>query len=136
MRTYPLKSLACDTIGFTYDGTTADWGIEGYYSNILNGVDGRQYGYYTDNADVEQSTIAAKDGDNVVSTIDVNVQQIIRDALQQYENEMADNDQKNNGAKNVGVVVMDPNTGEVLGMDSDRWYDLNNPRDLTPFYTK
>jgi len=136
VRTYPLKSLACDTIGFTYDGTTADWGIEGYYSNILNGVDGRQYGYYTDNADVEQSTIAAKDGDNVVSTIDVNVQQIIRDALQQYENEMADNDQKNNGAKNVGVVVMDPNTGEVLGMDSDRWYDLNNPRDLTPFYTK
>ncbi len=136
VRTYPLNSLACDTIGFTYDGTTADWGIEGYYSDILNGVDGRQYGYYTDNADVEQSTIAAKDGDNVVSTIDVNVQQIIRDALEEYENEQADNDEKNNGAKNVGVVVMDPNTGEVLGLDSDKWYDLNNPRDLTPFYSE
>ncbi|MGN8737341.1 peptidoglycan D,D-transpeptidase FtsI family protein [Bilifractor sp. HCP3S3_D3] len=136
VRTYPLNSLACDTIGFTYDGTTADWGIEGYYSDILNGVDGRQYGYYTDNADVEQSTIAAKDGDNVVSTIDVNVQQIIRDALEAYENEQADNEEKNNGAKNVGVVVMDPNTGEVLGLDSDKWYDLNNPRDLTPFYSE
>lgn len=136
VRTYPLNSLACDTIGFTYDGTTADWGIEGYYSDILNGVDGRQYGYYTDNADVEQSTIAAKDGDNVVSTIDVNVQQIIRDALEEYENEQADNDEKNNGAKNVGVVVMDPNTGEVLGLDSDKWYDLNNPRDLSPFYSE
>ena len=136
VRTYPLNSLACDTIGFTYDGTTADWGIEGYYSDILNGVDGRQYGYYTDNADVEQSTIAAKDGDNVVSTIDVNVQQIIRDALEEYENEQADNEEKNNGAKNVGVVVMDPNTGEVLGLDSDKWYDLNNPRDLTPFYSE
>jgi stage V sporulation protein D (sporulation-specific penicillin-binding protein) len=135
VRTYPLNSLACDTIGFTYDGTTADWGIEGYYSDILNGVDGRQYGYYTDNADVEQSTIAAKDGDNVVSTIDVNIQQIIRDALQQFENELADNEEKNNGANNIGVVVMDPNTGEVLGMDSDKWYDLNNPRDLTPFYS-
>ena len=136
VRTYPLNSLACDTIGFTYDGTTADWGIEGYYSDILNGVDGRQYGYYTDNADVEQSTIAAKDGDNVVSTIDVNVQQIIRDALEAYENEQADNEEKNNGAENVGVVVMDPNTGEVLGLDSDKWYDLNNPRDLTPFYSE
>ena len=39
VRTYPLKSLACDTIGFTYDGTTADWGIEGYYSDLLNGTD-------------------------------------------------------------------------------------------------
>ena len=136
VRKYPLNSLACDTIGFTYDGTTADWGIEGYYSDILNGVDGRQYGYYTDNADVEQSTIAAKDGDNVVSTIDVNVQQIIRDALEAYENEQADNEEKNNGAENVGVVVMDPNTGEVLGLDSDKWYDLNNPRDLTPFYSE
>jgi len=136
VREYPLDSLACDTIGFTYDGTTADWGIEGYYSDILNGTDGRRYGYYTDDADVQQTTIAAKDGYNVVSTIDVNVQQIIRNALEQFENELADNDNKNNGAQNIGVVVMNPNNGEVLGMDSDKWYDLNNPRDLTPFYSQ
>lgn len=35
-RTYPLNSLACDLIGFTYSGDMADWGIEGYYSSILN----------------------------------------------------------------------------------------------------
>ena len=28
-RTYPLNSLACDLIGFTYSGDTADWGIKG-----------------------------------------------------------------------------------------------------------
>ena len=38
-RVYPMGSQACDLIGFTYDGTTADWGIEGYYSSLLNGVD-------------------------------------------------------------------------------------------------
>ena len=54
-RTYPLNSLACDLIGFTYSGDTADWGIEGYYSSILNGVNGppvrllqRRCGYGTD----------------------------------------------------------------------------------------
>ena len=35
LRTYPLNSLACDVIGFTYSGDTADWGIEGYYSDTL-----------------------------------------------------------------------------------------------------
>lgn len=136
VREYPLDSLACDTIGFTYDGTTADWGIEGYYSDILNGTDGREYGYFDDSgSDVEQTIIPAEDGYNVVSTIDVNVQQIIRNALENFEEEMATDDNKTNGAENIGVIVMDPNSGEILGMDSDRWYDLNNPRDLTQFYT-
>lgn len=134
VRTYPLNSLACDTIGFTYDGTTADWGIEGYYNDILNGTDGREYGYFDSSSDVEQTIIDAQDGKNVVSTIDVNVQQIIRNALENFEKEMATDDNKTNGALNIGVVAMDPNTGEILGMDSDRWYDLNNPRDLTQFY--
>ena len=44
LRVYPMNSLACDLIGFTYSGNVADWGIEGYYSSVLNGVTGRQYG--------------------------------------------------------------------------------------------
>jgi stage V sporulation protein D (sporulation-specific penicillin-binding protein) len=132
-RTYPMGSAACDTIGFTYDGTTADWGIEGYYNEILNGTNGRQYGYLNEDSDAEQTIVAATDGNSVVSTIDINVQQIIRNALQNYEDEMADNKGGNNGAKGVGVVVMNPDNGEVIGIDSDRWYDLNNPRDLRPF---
>ncbi len=136
VRTYPLDSLASDVIGFTYDGTTADWGIEGYYSDILNGTNGRQYGYFNTDADVEQTIIPAVAGKNIVSTIDSNIQQIIRNALENYEEEMADDEGKTNGAENIGVIVMDPNTGEILGMDSDRWYDLNNPRDLTTFYTE
>lgn len=136
VRKYPLDSQACDLIGFTYDGTTADWGIEGYYSDILNGTNGRQYGYYDTNADVEQTIIQAQAGHNVVSTIDSNVQQIIRNSLEIYETEMAKDKNKTNGADHVGVIVMNPKNGEILGMDSDRWYDLNNPRDLSDFYTE
>ena len=51
LRVYPLNSLACDLIGFTYSDNSADWGIEGYYSDILNGTNGRQYGYFTSDAD-------------------------------------------------------------------------------------
>lgn len=135
-RVYPLNSLACDLIGFTYSDNEADWGIEGYYSSVLNGTDGRQFGYLNSDADVEQTIIPAQDGNNVVSTIDVNIQQIIRDALETFEAEMAGGPNGDQAAKNVGAVVMDPNSGEILGMDSSGWYDLNNPRDLSSFYTQ
>lgn len=145
-RTYPLNSLACDLVGFTYSGDTADWGIEGYYSSILNGVNGRQFGYYNDDADMEQTIIEAQPGKNVVTTIDVNVQKIIRTAIENYNEKInvqngadesdTETNRRTKAAKNIGVVVMDPNNGEILGMDSSDWYDLNNPRDLTPFYSQ
>ena len=118
-RTYPLNSLACDLIGFTYSGDTADWGIEGYYSSILNGVNGRQFGYYNEDADMEQTIIEAQPGKNVVTTIDVNIQKIIRTAIENYnerihvQNGADESDTETNrqtkAAKNIGVVVMDPN---------------------------
>ena len=40
------------------------------------GTDGRQYGYINDNADVEQTIIDPKDGQSIVTTLDVGVQQI------------------------------------------------------------
>lgn len=135
LRVYPMNSLASDLIGFTYDGTSADWGIEGYYSSVLNGINGRQFGYFNSDADVEQTIIDPVDGKNVISTIDTNIQQIIRKALEKYQNEMANGPDGVKGAKNVGVVAMNPNTGEILGMDSSDWYDLNNPRELSSFYT-
>lgn len=145
-RTYPLNSLACDLVGFTYSGDTADWGIEGYYSSILNGVNGRRFGYYNDDADMEQTIIEAQPGKNVVTTIDVNVQKIIRTAIENYNEKInvqngadesdTETNRRTKAAKNIGVVVMDPNNGEILGMDSSDWYDLNNPRDLTPFYSQ
>ena len=135
-RKYPLGSLACDTIGFTYSDNEADWGIEGYYSDILSGVNGRQYGYYNSEEDVEQNIIPAKDGKNVISTLDANIQQIIRTALEDYHQWITQGREGVSSAENVGIIVMDPNNGEILGMDSSGWYDLNNPRDLTPFYTK
>lgn len=141
-RVYPLASQACDLIGFTYSNGTADWGIEGYYSDVLDGVNGRSYSYYGADDTLKQEIIEPEDGNTVVSTIDANIQKIIRSKLEEFNVSMAQEngqtgegteDQK--GAENVGVILMDPNSGEILGMDSTDWYDLNNPRDLTNFYT-
>jgi stage V sporulation protein D (sporulation-specific penicillin-binding protein) len=79
VRRYPMNSLACDVIGFTYDGSTADWGIEGYYNSSLNRVDGRRFGYWGDeNADeLSQTVINPVDGDTIFTTIDANIQKMI-----------------------------------------------------------
>ena len=134
LRTYPLNSLACDVIGFTYSGNSADWGIEGYYSSTLNGVNGRQYGYFNSDADVEQTIIEPVSGNTVVSTIDVNIQEIVETYIQKLDEGLANGPNGEDGAKNIGVIVMDPDNGEVLAMASNNPYDLNNPRDLTAFY--
>lgn len=136
LRTYPLGSTACDLIGFTYTGNTADWGIEGYYSSTLNGVNGRQYGYFTENADVEQTIIQPQNGNTVISTIDVNIQQVVEKYIQKFMEGMAFGPNGDEGAENVGVVVADPNNGEILAMASSDPYDLNDPRDLTKFYSQ
>ena len=143
-RIYPLDSQACDLIGFTYTNGTADWGIEGYYSDVLNGTDGRRYSYYGAGDTLEHDIIEPEDGCNVVSTIDVNIQKIIRSKIEEFNVQMAAGDSgqaaegasQQKGAENIGVIIMDPNNGEVLGMDSTDWYNLNTPRDLSAYYSE
>ncbi len=134
-RQYPLGSLACDVLGFTYDGNEAAWGLEGYYSNVLNGVDGRKYGYFNEESEVEQTIIDPVEGNSIVTTIDVSIQQIVEKYIAQFEAEMSAGPNGTKGAENVGVIVMDPNNARILAMASNSPYDLNNPRDLTQFYT-
>ena len=128
LRTYPFNDLACDTVGFTLARDTADVGLESYYNSTLMGADGRQYGYINDNADVEQTIIDPKDGQSIVTTLDVGVQQIVEKYVNGFKEAM--------GAKNIGVIVENPSTGEIIAMDGGDRYDLNNPRDLSTVYTE
>lgn len=128
LRIYPFESLACDTIGFTFSRDTADWGIEGYYNSALSGADGRQYGYFNSDSDVEQTIIEASNGKSLELSLDVGAQQIVEKYVNAFNEVM--------GAKHVGVVVEDPATGEILAMDGGDRYDLNNPRDLSEVYSE
>ena len=35
----------------------------------------------------------------------------------------------------MAVVIADPNAGEILAMADDKTFDLNNPRNLSAYYT-
>lgn len=128
LRSYPFDDLACDTIGFTLARDTADVGLESYYNSTLTGADGRQYGYINDDSDVEQTIIDPSDGESIVTSLDVGAQQIVEKYVNGFKTKM--------GAKNIGVVVMKPSTGEILAMDGGDRYDLNNPRDLSQVYSQ
>lgn len=128
VRKYPYKTLGSDVIGFTSSGNVGNWGIEQYYNDQLNGINGIEYGYIDSGLKLEQTTKPAVNGNTIISTIDANVQGIIQEHIKKYNTE--------NGSKNIGVIIMDPNNGEILAMASNAEYDLNNPTDLTPFYTK
>lgn len=138
-RVYPLSTVACDVVGFTYDGSTADWGIEGYYNNTLCGVNGRKFGYWEDESitGLSQTVIEPVDGDTVISTIDVNIQQICENEIQYFWNLYKEGPfSTERAAKNVGIVVMNPNDGKILAMASSDPYDLNYPRSLEGFYSE
>lgn len=127
-RKYPQGKLASSVVGFvTGDGTEGNTGIEQYYNSILTGVNGREYGYLSDETSLERVIKSPVNGNTIVTTIDVKIQKTVDKYIAQWEQEM--------GSDRVGVIVMDPNSGEVLAMSTDKQFDLNNPQDLKPFYT-
>ncbi|RKM61074.1 cell division protein FtsI [Butyrivibrio sp. CB08] len=129
IRKYPNGSLACDVIGFTSGDNNGMYGLEEYYNNTLSGTMGREYGYLDEDSNLERTTIPATDGDNLVTTIDGNLQNIVERHLQEFNDTYANNFRQGNGANNVGCIMMNVNTGEILAMASYPKYDLNDPRD-------
>lgn len=128
-RIYPYNSLACSVIGFTSgDGSQGNGGIEQYYDETLTGINGREYGYLNDDSNMETVIKSAQNGSTVVSTIDVYIQQMVESRIEQWKQDP--------GSKRIGILVMDPNNGEILAMADDSRYDLNNPRDLSGTYTQ
>lgn len=128
-RMYPYSSLASGTLGFTVSGNVGNWGIEEYYNDFLNGVDGREYGYVNQDNTMDPIVKEPTNGNTIVSTIDLNLQTICEKYIKQWVEQYH--------PKNVSVVMADPNTGEVLAMaDSQNIFDLNNPRDLTGYFTQ
>lgn len=127
-RTYPGGTLACDAIGFTTNDNAGSFGLEEYYNDVLSGTPGREYGYLNDDSNLERTTIAAGDGNSLVSTIDMNIQSIVEKYLKKFDEEYRDNAHEGNGSLNSGCIIMDVNRGEILAMASYPVYDPNDAR--------
>ena len=136
IRTYPYSTLASDVIGFTVDGNVGSNGIEASYNSILNGTDGREYGYLDDSSSFERTVKEADNGSTVVSTIDLQVQNIVEKHILEFNDAHKNETTPGEGSKNTAVIVMNPQNGEILAEASYPNYDLNNPRDMSKYYSE
>lgn len=135
VRKYPYSTLACDVIGYTSAGNVGTIGLEAYYNDELNGTDGKKTGYLNSDSDSENVIRNAVDGNNIVTTIDVNLQAIVEKHIKELNARLKNNARKGEGTKNTAVIIMDPNTGAVLAEADYPDFDLNDPRDLGKYYT-
>lgn len=136
VRTYPYSTLASDVIGFTVSGNVGNAGIEASYNSILNGTDGREYGYQDTDSSLERTVKNAINGQTVVSTIDITLQSIVEKHILAFNEEHKNEARSGEGSTNTAVIMTNPNTGEILAMASYPNFDLNNPRDLTKYYSE
>lgn len=122
-RYYPYGDLLTQVLGFTTIDNVGQSGIELYAEKYLKGVKG----YALEESDVNgvkidntlSTFIPPIDGCNVKLTIDVNIQQIVENALKVLCEEQK--------PKTATAIVMNPNTGEIVAMSSKPSFDLNNP---------
>lgn len=127
IRKYLLGTFASDVVGFASATNGGELGIESQYDEELTGTNGTTYSYVDEGLEVTETQKNAVDGNNIVTTLDYNVQSIIEKCILEYNEEKP--------SKNTAVVVADPSNGEILGMASYPTFNLNDPRKLTGMYT-
>ena len=125
-RMHPFKQLAYRTVGYKKD-TMRAVGLEGYFDEVLSGETGRQLAFrapghtwipLTDVAEIEPQR-----GDDIVTTIDINIQDVTHEALLRALNY--------HNAEHGTAIVMDVNTGAIkaisnLGRTESGWYEIYN----------
>jgi len=118
-RIYPEGSLAAQVLGFVNTEGVGNYGIEGYMDDQLKGVDGKLESV-TDVSKVPLTignrnvNIPAKNGANVVLSLDRNIQSHVEQALKAGL--------ERTGATEGSVLVMDPRNGKVMAMANSPTY--------------
>ena len=123
-RDYPYGAFAAAVLGFCDADGYGTYGLEKSYESTLAGVNGRtitlRNAYGNAIADANATTYAAKDGSNLVLSLDVNIQEVV----ERYLNEaIRANTVENRGA----AIVMNVKTGAILAMASKPDFDPNDP---------
>ncbi|MDO5479507.1 MAG: penicillin-binding transpeptidase domain-containing protein, partial [Clostridia bacterium] len=126
-RSYIYGSLAANILGFTgYDNQGLD-GIESVYDSVLSGKNGRK-SVAVANGGVElpyayEQYVDPENGESLVLTIDETIQHIAESRLTEAVSKY--------GVKEEGcVIVMNPNTAEILAMAATPGYDPNAPFEI------
>lgn len=125
-RFYPYGSLASKVMGFTGSDNQGIIGLEVQYDKFLMGKDGKiltetdAYGIEREN--IVEKRVEAVKGDNLVTSIDYNIQEYVTQAALKVREEKA--------ANYVAIIVMNPQNGEIYAMVNVPEFDLNKPYEL------
>lgn len=123
-RYYPYGELASSVIGFCGSDNQGLSGIESKWDSVLTGTPGKivssQDSSQKEIPNAEETYISAENGSDITLTIDVYIQTTIEKYLEQAVEKYECKDGGN-------VIVMNPQTGDILGMASYPDYDLNSP---------
>ena len=121
-RYYPYSNLAAQVIGFV-NANGGAYGLESSYENTLEGTAGYTITAKNNNGEdllyQYEQYYDAENGGDLVLTLDSNIQYYLEEGLES----MVD---KFNAANGAAGIVMNVNTGAILGMASYPSYDLNN----------
>ena len=123
-RYYPYNNVASNVIGFCGNDNQGLSGIESKWDSVLKGTPGKIVSSKGSNQeeipDSEETYISAENGSDITLTIDLYIQTIVEKYLKQAVEE-------NNCKKGGNAIVMNPQTGDILGMACYPDYDLNSP---------
>lgn len=122
-RYYPYDSLASKVLGFTGGDNQGIIGLEVKYENWLKGRNGKIL-TMTDAAGVELEN-ASEDREEPVPGYDLTIS--LDYNIQMYAQQMALKVKEEKGAKQVSVIIMDPQNGELLAMVNVPEFNLNDP---------
>ena len=126
-RYYPYSSLAANVIGFTGSDNQGLDGIEAKYDEFLKGKTGKILkatdAIGNDLGEEGENYIPAKNGDDIVLSIDMTIQSIAEKYLTQACIDNACTDGGN-------IIISNPQTGDILAFACYPSYDLNNPYEI------
>lgn len=130
-REYPNESLASSIIGFTnFDGDGV-YGIEAYYDDYLQGVDGKVVTARDANGEAMpyqyETRYDAKDGNGLYLTIDSTLQYSLEKNLELVLTQQ-------NVQNRACGIIMNAKTGAILAMASAPSYNLNQPAALSDYF--
>lgn len=129
-RYYPYESMASKVLGFTGGDNQGIIGLEVKYDDVLEGTAGKIL-TLTDARGIElentgESRQEPINGNDLVISLDYNIQQYIEQAAYQVMEQKA--------ADSVSIIVMNPQNGEIYGMTNVPEFDLNQPYTLEAKY--
>ena len=121
-RIYPFGELAAQVVGFVGKDNQGIIGLEAKYDDVLEGEQGKIL-TLTDakgkELSQEQERIPPVDGGNLVTTLDVTIQQYAEQTLAKTV--------ESKQAKKGSLIVMNPQNGEIYAMANYPSFDLNEP---------